>query len=116
MNFDQKLKIFIITLKFAQCSSLDVLIITYLHHTTELENFKFLWISHSFCGLTPLKPKNFDQKFKNFIITQIFAQCSSLDIFINTSIHNIVELENLNCLWISSLISWAKTFKTQAFR
>src|ERR1044072_9343225 len=68
-NFDQKLKISIITLKFSRCSSLDVLIITSLHHTIELENFNFFWIFHSFRGLTPLKLKNFDQKLKISIIT-----------------------------------------------
>src|ERR1044072_3128397 len=71
---------------------------------------------HSFRGLTPLKPKNFDQKLKILIITQIFAQYSSLDIFINSSLHHFVELENFIFFWISSLISWANTFKTQEFR
>src|ERR1044072_1814167 len=56
----------------------------------------FFGFRHSFRELTPLKPKNFDQKFKFFIITQIFVQRSSLDILINTSLHSIVELENLN--------------------
>src|ERR1044072_847674 len=76
----------------------------------------FFGFRHSFRGLTPLKPKNFDQQFKFFIITQIFAQRSSLDILINTSLHNIVELENLFFFWISSLISWANSCKTQEFR
>src|ERR1044072_2631148 len=76
----------------------------------------FFLFRHSFRGLTPLKPKNFDQKLKIFIITQIFAQYSSLDILINTSLHHIVELETFIFFWISSLISWSNTFKTKEFR
>src|ERR1044072_3486995 len=94
-NFDQKLKISIITLKFSRCSSLDVLIIISLYHTIELENFNFFFISSLISWANTFETKNFDQKFKFFIITQIFAQRSSLDILINTSLHNIVELENL---------------------
>src|ERR1044072_4442583 len=75
----------------------------------------FFGFCHSFRGLTPLKPKNFDQKLKFFIITQIFAECSSLDILNYTSLHNILELENLNYFGISSLISWANTITTQYF-
>src|ERR1044072_3580413 len=77
--------------------------------------FFFFRFRHSFRGLTPLKPKNFNQKLKIFIITQIFAECSSLDILNDTSLHNILELENLNFFWISSLISWANTITTQYF-
>src|ERR1044072_9436979 len=75
----------------------------------------FFGFRHSFRGLTPLKPKNFDQKLKIFIITQILAQCSSLDILINTSLQNVYELENIKFFWISSLISSANTIKTQEF-
>src|ERR1044072_882298 len=79
-NFDQKLKIFIITQIFAQCSSLDILINTSLHNIVELENLIFFGFRHSFRGLTPLKLKNFDKKLKISIITLKFSRCSSLDV------------------------------------
>src|ERR1044072_6137679 len=46
-----------------------------LHHTMKLENLIFFRLRHSFHGLTPLKFKNFDQKFKYSISTQKSAQC-----------------------------------------
>src|ERR1044072_5300015 len=76
----------------------------------------FFGFRHSFRGLTPLKLKNFDQKLKISIITLKFSRCSSLDDLIITSLHHIVELENFNFFLISSLISWANTFKIQEFR
>src|ERR1044072_3958573 len=98
-NFDQKLKISIITLKFSGCSSLDVLIITSLHHTIELEIFIFFWISSLISWANTFKTQECRPKIEIFIITQIIAQCSSLDILINTSFHNIVEPENLILLF-----------------
>src|ERR1044072_3087910 len=65
-NFDQKLKISIITLKFSRCSSLDVLIITSLHHTIELENYKIVWISSLILLTNTFKTQEFRPKIENF--------------------------------------------------
>src|ERR1044072_1698815 len=76
----------------------------------------FFGFRHSFRGLTPLKLKNFDQKLKISIITLKFSRCSSLDVLIITYLYHTIELENFKFFWISSLIAWANTSKTQEFR
>src|ERR1044072_9510244 len=63
-NFDQKLKISKNTQNFAQCSFVERLINTSLHHAIKMKDFIFFGLCHSFRGLTSLKLKNLDQKLK----------------------------------------------------
>src|ERR1044072_484660 len=115
-NFDQKFNFFIITQIFAQRSSLDILINTTLHNIVELENLIYFFISSLISWASTFKTQEFRPKIENSIITLKFSRCSSLDVLIITSLHHTIELKNFNFFWISSLISWANTFKTQEFR
>src|ERR1044072_5954233 len=76
-NFDQKLKISNNTYNFTQCSFVESLINTSLHHAIKMKDFIFFGLCHSFRGLTPLKLKNFDQKLNISNNTQNFAQLYS---------------------------------------
>src|ERR1044072_1947039 len=115
-NFNKKLKISIKTQTFAQCSSLEIIINTSLKHSMQFGNFTFFLILSLISSAKPIKPKNFDKKFKISINTQTFAQYSSLEIVINSSLNHTVKFGNSNFFWILSLISWAITFETQEFR
>src|ERR1044072_4756986 len=75
-NFDKKIKIFTSTQILAQCSSGERMNNTSLDYAIKFQDFNFFGIRHSFRGLTPLKLKNFDKKFKIFTNTQILAQRS----------------------------------------
>src|ERR1044072_7095425 len=88
-----------------------------LHHTLKIKDFRyFLGFRHSFRGLTPLKFINFDQKFKISNNTQNFAQRPSLESMINRPLHHTTKTKDFNFFWISSLFSWANTFKIQEIR
>src|ERR1044072_7320869 len=88
----------------------------FYNHTRNLKILIFFMFRHSFRGLTPLKLKNFVQKLKIYPIPQNISQRSSWESCIINSLHHTLEFENFNFYWVSSLISWANTFKTQAFR
>ena len=91
-NFDQKLKISSNTQNFEHYSLWESYINTSLHHTMKDNEFKFFIFRHSFRGLTPLKFKNFDQKLKISNNMQNFAQRSSWESLINTSLHHAMKI------------------------
>src|ERR1044072_3184018 len=82
-----------------------------LHHTMKLENSNFFRLRHSFYGLTPLKFKNFNQKLKDSISTQKFAQKS-----IMRSLHHTMKLENSNFFRLRHSFHGLYTFEIQEFR
>src|ERR1044072_5485242 len=67
-------------------------------------------------GLTPLKIENFDKNLKTSTTTPNFSRCLSLETKNMTSLCQTIKIENFNFFGISSLISWANTFKTREFR
>src|ERR1044072_7781196 len=79
-------------------------------------NIFYFDFRHFFLGLTPLKLENFDKKLIISNNTQNFAQRSYRESIINRPLHHIKKIKFFNFLWISSLFSWANTFKTQEFR
>src|ERR1044072_9338371 len=77
----------------------------------------FFGFPHSYRGLTPLKLRNFGQKLIISKNTRIFAQRSSRESLINTSLHHAMKIQLFIFIffWISSLFSWANSFKIQEF-
>src|ERR1044072_3434665 len=69
-NFDQKLKISIITPKLSRCTSFAILNDTCVDNILELENLKFFWISSLISWANTTTSQYFDQKLKFFVITQ----------------------------------------------
>src|ERR1044072_2457741 len=65
-NFDQKSKISTTTQKNSRCSYWETIIITSLHHTFRIENFKFLGISSLISCANTFKIGEFRPKIENF--------------------------------------------------
>ena len=102
-EFRPKLKISNNTKYFAQHLSWQCLINMSLHHATKNKDFNFFGFRHSFRGPTPLKLKNFDQKWKIRNNTQNFAQIYSWESLINTSLLHPMKITYFKFFWISSL-------------
>ena len=114
-NVNQKLKISNNTQTFAQRSSWKCLINTSLPHTTKTK--LFFVFRNSFRWQTPLKFNNYDQKLKISNNNKNFAQRSSWESLINTSLQNAMKIKDFNFFFgFRPFFSWANTFKTYEFR
>jgi hypothetical protein len=68
-----------------------------------------------FRGLTHLNSRISTKKFKISNNTQRFLQHSSSESLIYRPLHHTMKIVDFKLFWISSLFSWANTFKTQEF-
>jgi hypothetical protein len=90
---------------------------TSLYQTIKIKIINFIGISSLISWANTFENREFRPKIENFHQHIIFFH----DVYTEkkimiSSIHHTIKIENFNFFGISSLISWANTFKIREFR